>query len=249
LFKSPKPDAAERATSLVEPGEPFAPVRALRVNPLTPANFAPMRVDLIELLRCPAPHESAPLVTVAHARDGDRLLEATLGCPVCGAEYAMREGIVYFVEVAPGATRAPDQADALRLGALLGVGDAGARVGLCGALGAAASALEDLAEARCLVINGARAATPPLDQIQVDPARGVPVERATLTGLAVDVGTASLLADATRVVRRGGRIVAPASAPVPEGCRELARDDREWVADVVAEATTSFVSLRRGGEG
>jgi uncharacterized protein YbaR (Trm112 family) len=207
-----------------------------------------MRVDLIELLRCPAPHESSPLVTVANARDGDRLLDATLGCPVCGAEYAMREGVVYLADVTPGAIKSFGEGDAMRLAALLDLTAPGARVALGGGMASAAEHLETLTGARCVAINAALSADATVDQIVIDTARRLPFEPGNLAGLAVDPGTVDLLADASRVVRRGGRVVAPASAPIPAGCRELARDDREWVAAVDAGPGDRLVSLRRAGE-
>jgi hypothetical protein len=68
----------------------------------------------------------------------------------------------------------------------------------------------------------------------------------SVRGVALDIHHAESpwLADAVRVLRAGGRLVAPASAPLPAGTRELARDDREWVA--VAEGTpATIIPLRR----
>lgn len=210
-----------------------------------------MRVDLIELLRCPVTHEVAPLITVAHARRGDRLRNGTLGCPVCGAEYELREGIAYFGQPPVGEREANAPApDVLRLAALLGLTQPGARVGLCGAYGAAGEGLELATESSCVLVNASAPEGALLDQIEVDAQQALPIERGALAGLAVDTPNLALLSDAGRVVRRGGRIVAPISASVPAGCRELARDSTEWVAEVEsvepAAMAGEMVSLRRG---
>ncbi|MEQ1691473.1 MAG: hypothetical protein ABMA00_09325 [Gemmatimonas sp.] len=196
-----------------------------------------MRVEIVELLLCPAAHASSPLVTVAHRRDGERLIEATLGCSVCGAEYALRDGVVYLG--ARGAEPSGESAgavDPLRLAALLGLSEPGARVALCGTVAAAAESVEPATGAVCVVINAKAAEGVPdrRDHILIGDATAIPLAGASLHGVAVDTAHIALLSDAARVVRQGGRVVAPAHAPVPEGCRELARDEREWVAEVVA---------------
>jgi threonine dehydrogenase-like Zn-dependent dehydrogenase len=61
--------------------------------------------------------------------------------------------------------------------------------------------------------------------------------------------TPAQLAQAVRVLRPGGRLVAPAWAPLPEGVRELARDATEWVAEAAgsppAHEASPLVTLRR----
>jgi hypothetical protein len=46
------------------------------------------------------------------------------------------------------------------------------------------------------------------------------------------------------VIANGGRVVAAASVRAPLGLKELARDDREWVA--AREVTGAMVELGRG---
>ncbi len=195
-----------------------------------------LRIETIALLRCPASHESSPLVTVAIRREGDRLIDATLGCSVCGAEYALRDGVVFLTR--DGGADLPvahhARVDPMRIAALLGVGDLGARVMLCGTLGAAAETIETVTGALCLVINAPSDGDTCEwgDQLVIGISRTIPLPNASLHGVAVDSAHVALLADAPRVVRQGGRVVAPTHAPVPAGCRELARDALEWVAEV-----------------
>ena len=198
-----------------------------------------MRTDVMELLRCPVAHDASPLVTVARRRDGAWLIDATLGCPVCGAEYALRDGVALLGGDRDGDAPPPNRpVDAMRIAALLGLADPGLRVMLCGSLGAAAVGLESATGARCVVVNGATAADDArVDQLVIA-ARGlIPLASASLDGLAVDAHSISLLSDGPRVVRQGGRIIAPVNTPVPDRCRELARDQYEWVAEVQSAAT------------
>lgn len=194
-----------------------------------------MRVELIELLRCPGAHEPSALITVAHARAGDQLLDGTLGCPVCGASYPLRDGVVYFGE--PVVAPAEPYHESQRLAALLGVETPSMRVGLCGGYAAAATALHALNAVDCVLINANEVSAEAAGAVHVDRARGVPLANASLHALAVDDTNRALLADAARVVRVGGRVIAPSGAPLPVGVTELARDGREWVASVDRAAT------------
>ncbi len=210
-----------------------------------------MRVEFIELLRCPANHELSPLIAVADRRLGDHLLDATLGCPVCGAEYAVRDGIAYLTqEVAAATSDTLDVIDPMRVAALLSLADSSARALLCGGPASVSAEIEALTGARCASVNAPATTVLALelvDVIRLTPGAMIPLASASLRGLAVDAAHVSLLADATRVVQRGGRVLAPVSAPLPAGCRELARDDHEWVAEVEA-AVSAPVSLKRTTE-
>lgn len=192
-----------------------------------------MRVEIIELLRCPAAHEPTALVTVANARRGDRLIDGALGCVVCGAEYVLRDGVVILGDaVAPSNI----EVDAARTAALLGLVEPGVRVALCGAYAGVATSLAQDVGAICVTVNASVAVQggADADHVVVGAVPRIPLADASIGALAVDAAHEALLADAARVVRRGGRVLAPAGAPIPAGCVELARDDREWVAEVTA---------------
>ncbi len=199
-----------------------------------------MRVEIIELLRCPAAHEPTALVTVANARLGDRLIDGALGCVVCGAEYVLRDGVVILGDaVAPSNT----EVDATRTAALLGLVEPGMRVALCGAYAGVATALALEVGAVCLTVNASAAVQggADADHLVIGAASRMPLADGSLGALAVDAAHEALLADAARVVRRGGRLLAPAGAPIPAACVELARDDREWVAEVTAAVSVPVV--------
>ena len=219
-----------------------------------------MFVELIDALRCPRPHADTWLVAAALETRGRCVVRGTLGCPTCRAEYPVHGGVARF-DQAPGAAadalaRAASPADgadaapaaaeeAVRLAALLGLTSPGGIVAVAGAWDAAVDALVELAEVRVLVVDPAHpyAAREPVGALT---GAWLPVAAASLRGVALDAATAhgDRLAAAVAALRPGARLVAPASAPVPDGARELARDARHWVAERDAPAG-AVVPLRR----
>jgi hypothetical protein len=133
---------------------------------------------------------------------------------------------------------------ALRLAALLGVAESQLPVALVGRYTAASGALASLVSAPQLLINGSVIPGPGVSCLVV--ADRLPLGVESLAAIAVDAAhaTATFLDSATRALRLGGRLVAPADAPVPAGMRELARDTTEWVAETTARAS-GLVELRR----
>ena len=209
-----------------------------------------MQRDLLDALRCPGTHEESWLVAMVLEASGSTLLVAELACPVCGAEFRIVNGIAHFADSTPVAPPAlPSEpytpAMALRLAALLGVAESQLPVALVGRYTAASSALASLVSAPQLLINGSPVIPGPGVSCLVVADR-LPLGVESLAAIAVDAthATATFLDSATRALRLGGRLVAPADAPVPAGMRELARDTTEWVAETTARAS-GLVELRR----
>ncbi|WP_396201293.1 hypothetical protein [Gemmatimonas sp.] len=209
-----------------------------------------MQRDLLDALRCPGTHEESWLVAMVLEASGSSLLVAELACPVCGAEFRIVNGIAHFEDSTPVASPAlpsePYTRDmALRLAALLGVAESQLPVGLVGRYTAASGALASLVSAPQLLINsGPVIPGPGVSCIVV--ADRLPLGVESLAAIAVDAAhaTVTFLESATRALRLGGRLVAPADAPVPAGMRELARDATEWVAETTTRAS-GLVELRR----
>ena len=205
-----------------------------------------MQRDLLDALRCPGTHEESWLVAVVLQADGPVLLEAELACPVCAAEYRIAAGVALFADSRPAIDDEPYTSDnVLRLAALLGVAESQLPVALVGRYAAASELLASFVAAPQLLVNsGAPAAAPGASHIVV--ANCLPLGVETLAAIAVDGYHASpaLLASAARALRLGGRLVAPATAAIPAGMRELARDESEWVAETTTRAS-GLVELRR----
>jgi uncharacterized protein YbaR (Trm112 family) len=209
-------------------------------------------VELIDALRCPRPHADSWLVAAALETRDRCVLRGTLGCPVCRAEYPVRGGVAAFGPI--GAHRAAAAADgvglpaddeAIRLAALLGLASAGGIVAVAGTWDAAVDALLQVADVRVLVVEPASPYAP-REPVGAVTGAWLPVAAASLRGVALDAATAApeRLAAAVHALRGGGRLVAPVAVPLPDGVRELARDERHWVAERDAPAG-AVVPLRR----
>lgn len=211
-----------------------------------------MQRDLLDALRCPGTHEEGWLVAMVLEARGSALIVAELACPVCGAEFRIDDGIARFTDIAPAPlvttamSSAPFTSDmVLRLAAQLGVAESQLPVALVGRYAAASSVLASFASAPQLLINsGPLIPGPGVSRIVV--ADRLPLGVDTLAAIAVDSANATpaFLESAARALRLGGRLVAPADAPVPSGMRELARDATEWVAETTTRAS-GLVELRR----
>jgi uncharacterized protein YbaR (Trm112 family) len=205
-----------------------------------------MFVELLDSLRCPERHEDMPLVAAASRTVDRHIVEGTLGCAVCGAEYRVHGGVVEF----GGAVREPEIVEdavanerTIRLGALLGLDDRGGLyvVDFGGArlirwLSELSPLSRFIAFAGDEVIEGAGV---------VIRGRGdvLPLAKACARGIALDDPTPALLVSAVDVLVPGGRLVAPAGAAVPAGIEVLARDGEQWVGERVAVPVLSV--LRR----
>jgi uncharacterized protein YbaR (Trm112 family) len=198
-----------------------------------------VHIAVIELLRCPAGHEESPLVASATQQRERRILQGTLGCPVCGATYAIDAGIADFRQgtdqaiIAASGDELGDDA-AVRLAAQLDLTEPGRMVLLFGAYARLAPSLSVMFDAVCIATNAPAAAEPHVAlHASVLRIRGVlPLARLSLHGAAVDALHAEMLTleQIRAVIRPKGRIVAPDGFDAPMGVDVLARDAREWVA-------------------
>lgn len=213
-----------------------------------------MFIELVDFLRCLAPHEESWLVAVSRRMEGRSIVDGALGCPVCRREYPVVGGAAYFgvdaVEPPPRESSRPaDEEEALRLAAFLDLATPGGIVVLSGDLSLLAPALRALAQVSCVLLD------PPVpaaalvgDGIAVLRTGGtVPLAPASVRGIALDRsrGGETEMAAAVRVLATGGRLVAPSTAAVPGDVRELARDDMRWVGER-RPAPSPPVTIARG---
>ncbi len=211
-----------------------------------------MFIELIDLLRCPHPHESSWLVLAADEVIDRHVMHGILGCPICAAEFPIVGGEADLrAEPGTGQARAPAADDGptpddpseptMRLAALLGLGDAEGRVALTGSHAALAAELERLTSVGVLAVN-----SPPnrpwyVSAIRCDGA--LPLAPGSLRGLAIATAADGLdLAASLFTLRPRARVLAPAEYPCPGGLRELARDERDWVGEL-RETVSGFVPL------
>jgi hypothetical protein len=204
------------------------------------------------------PHEDSWLVARADELVDRHIVRGELGCPVCEARYAVRDGIADFAFDTPPAPRADpiagaesSQALALRAAALLGLTEPGGLVVLAGEWSACADELLEMVDGVQLL------ALDPAPALQSGGALSLalipnvlPLAAESARGIALDAAhaTPSLLAGAARALAPSGRLIAPSSALVPDSLRELARDDEHWVAAAAPPSNVSApvpIALRR----
>jgi uncharacterized protein YbaR (Trm112 family) len=201
-------------------------------------------IELIDLLRCINAHPDTWLVASFKTVSNRFVLEASLGCPSCSAQYPIHDGIADFsAGMALPACEAERAAEshrreelATRAGAYLDATEPGATIVLGGLWAYAAQELSEMAEVRVLALNAP-------DEVKEAPTVGllrvgsdIPVEPGSVLGVALDAWfPAKIVESAVRAVRPGGRVVGPAIMPAPPELSVLAHDDRYWVAQKAPE--------------
>lgn len=211
-----------------------------------------MFIELIDVLRCPNAHEESWLVLASGRIDGRDVMEGVLGCPVCEAEFLIADGVVRFArESRSDAVAGPSsEEDAIRLAALLDLGAPKGYAIITGTLGDTAPYLRSLTDVQLLLIN------PPSGVEMGDGISGLtiapdwttlPLAPASARAVALDdTATALQLLAALHVVRPSGRVLAPLELSLPESVSELARDERQWLAERrAAPRESAIIPLER----
>ncbi|HEX6534987.1 MAG TPA: hypothetical protein VF041_10335 [Gemmatimonadaceae bacterium] len=214
-----------------------------------------MFIELVGSLRCVRAHPPEWLVAAADVMEARDIVTGTLGCPTCGTRYPIERGIADFRDghAGPGVpTSAGDDPElAVRTAALLGLDQPGGFVVLCGTWGGAAPALGGLVERMHVLVLDGPAALESGGGVSLARSAGeIPVRAMAARGIALDAAHADErgLASAAAALRPGGRLIAPATVPLPDGMEELARDESIWVAKRVAgSGEVVRLSVVRGG--
>ena len=208
-----------------------------------------MFIEMIDLLRCVNDHQDSWLVASFRNVTNRFIVEGTLGCPVCSAEYEIRNGVADF---SLGAAPMRSQSRALsanareelatRAGAFLNATEPGATIVLGGMWAQAAHELSMITDSRILALNPSGDVEESERVGLVRVGHKIPLAEGKVSGVALDAGfSPEAISAATRVVRPGGRVVGPASLPAPGRVAVLARDENHWVAEKPAET----ISLSR----
>jgi hypothetical protein len=209
-----------------------------------------MFIELVDALRCPTPHEESWLVAAATRMAFRHIVEGTLGCPVCHAQYPIHRGVVDFRRAprsAPTPDVPPDEEQATRLAAFLDLADRTGFAVLLGPWSVHAPLLRALVETPLVVVDPPEGmeGEPGISVIRCD--GEIPLAAGAARGMAIDAGSDSRVASAVRATRVKGRLVAPVSVAVPAEVKELARDDAVWVAEREAAASPLLtLHVRRG---
>jgi uncharacterized protein YbaR (Trm112 family) len=207
-------------------------------------------IEQLDLLRCINAHEETWLVASLKAISNRFVLDGTLGCPVCHAEYPIRKGIADFRredELAQPPTghtvaRVSREELATRVGAFLNATEPGATIVLGGSWAEAAQELSVMTDTRVLALNASKRVEESETVGLIHVSREIPLAPASVLGVALDATfPAAIISSAVKVVRAGGRIVGPAEITPPPDLAVLARDESYWVAEKAVE----IIPLRR----
>ena len=196
-----------------------------------------MFIELIDVLRCPNAHEESWLVLASGRIDGRDVMEGVLGCPVCAAEFPIAGGVARFAPASQSDTVAgpSSEEEALRLAALLDLATPRGYAIIAGALGNCAPSLRAVTDVQLLLVN-------PSPEIEMGNGLSglmigsgwttLPLAPSSARAIALDdVATPVQLRAGLLVVRPSGRVLAPIELALPDGVSELARDDRQWLAE------------------
>jgi len=193
-----------------------------------------MFIELVDALRCPVAHEESWLVAAAIRMEARHIVEGTLGCPVCSAEYPIRNGVVDFrrgVGQLPAEDAPRDPELAMRLAAMLDLADAQGFAVLLGTWGSHAAELSGIVETPLILIDPPANVTgaPGVSVLRCD--GELPLAAGAARAMAIDDGDSARVASAVRATRVKGRVLAPVSVELPTGVRQLARDESVWVGE------------------
>jgi hypothetical protein len=204
-----------------------------------------MFVELLDKLRCPHPHEDNPLVATTAVTFERYIVEGTLGCSVCLAEYRVHKGLMDMEGDFPVPAITPEtfsEEESTRRAALLGLDDRGGLylVDLIGRY-SIPSHLALSPDSQFVVMSVMDRQEDAVMSICGRP-DALPFATGCMRGIAFDFDVnPSMLKSAVKVLAPGGRLVAPPDADVPAGVELLARDDRAWVAQRVATPVLNVI--------
>jgi len=199
-----------------------------------------MFIPLVDMLRCIRPHEDTWLVaSIDRAEDRD-IIEGTLGCPSCLAEYPIHDGIVQFdAQVARPEYRPPSENDVVRLAAALDLVDPHMTAVLHGVWGAFAPMIRGLSPVALILVNPSEGIASG-DGVSIVLSPTAPIATASVTAIAVDAGAnGAMIASLARGLRGGGRMVGAVTMALPDNMVEITRDHELWVARLDAETRVS----------
>jgi hypothetical protein len=205
-------------------------------------------IPLVDILRCVRPHADTWLVASIERADERFIIEGTLGCPTCLAEYPVRSGVVYFTDrVMAAPPTEPRESDGMRIAAALDLTEPRMTAVIHGAWAAHSQFVRGFSPSQLLLLN------PPYgmasgDGMSVLVSEVAPLAQASIDAVALDAPVSDALFTSVRAsLRRGARVLAPVATPIPDGFTELARDEDVWVArlDDAAIVSAPVMPTRR----
>lgn len=209
-----------------------------------------MFIEFIDQLRCTSDHEDSWLVASFKERRDRFIITGTLGCHICNRQFPIIDGIPYFGDLPQNDETNPDMErqiaqegsdsdKAIQIAAFLNASERSTLV-IAGEWGIQAPALADVMPMNIFTFNSTRRVADTESVASIESTEGIPLARQTISGVALDISTATplIVSTAVKVLRPQGRLLAPVSSTVPPEVRLLAQDDNYWVAEKVGELVT-----------
>jgi hypothetical protein len=190
-------------------------------------------LELVDALRCIRPHEETWLVAAMDRVDGREIIDGMLGCPICHAEYPVRDGVADFTAggVAVPSQAADSRESAMRLAALLDLTDGRGWALLVGSWGSIARELQSIVSNPLVLVNPPAGTGSGHGVSVLLASASLPIAMGAARCAALDESLSWSVAPAIAAVRTGGRIVGRTGLTLPEGVREIARDEMGWVGE------------------
>jgi uncharacterized protein YbaR (Trm112 family) len=193
-------------------------------------------LELTEILRCPRDHEESFVVCVAHRAEGRQVVSGVVGCPVCLAEFPIRDGeLDLSASAGPrGEVAAPGALTAEALATFLDLRGPGGYVALVGGAARLAPALVALLPGvHHVVVNAPPDVARSADCSYVSCPDRIPLKASQVRAVVLGAGSAGAPwpAEAARVLLRGLRVVIEDERASPDGISELARGAGVFVGE------------------
>ena len=170
--------------------------------------------------------------------DGRDVIEAKLGCPVCGAHFFIRDGIAVFddaVAVPPPVLH--DDSDAMRISAFLDLISPGRLALIAGDFASASSSVAESSGARVISLNSPSPSHLIGGVAEIRASSKIPLASRSLDGVALDEShsTPDFFSEAARLLKPGGRLYVRSRGSLPPQFRELAGSENETVAELIGD--------------
>jgi uncharacterized protein YbaR (Trm112 family) len=191
-----------------------------------------MFIELTDHLRCVAEHDESFVVLLPDEVVDRSVRRGTLGCPVCGAIYQIRDGVLEAGEAAP-----PSDGEGVpsgeALAALAGLGGPGGYMVLAGAAGARWGEVSAAVPGVHVVLVNPPAGVEEATGMSVLRSSRLPLQSRSMRAVVLGApygGDPAWVAEAARVVLPGLRVVGHGAAPATEALELLADAEGWWVA-------------------
>ena len=198
-----------------------------------------MFIELAEYLRCPRDPEESYCVVLPEEMVGRSIIRGVVGCPATKREYRIENGVANFIPAdAPPLPQHSDEApvDAQTVHALLGVTTPGGYIVLLGSAARLGVGLSELVGGVHFVgLNVPDGVEPSVAMSVLRGPSPLPLRSSMARGVVIgaEYAVGSWLAEGSRVLLSGLRVVVFKEAAVVPGTRALASGHGLWVGQKV----------------